>query len=61
MAEETQRLLETSNDDVILFSIHHLKLKLFKNPFSPLIIAILESTAQWERSLTFENIYKGLH
>lgn len=59
--EETQRLLETSNDDAILFSKHHLKLKLFKNPFSIPIIAILESTAQQERSLTFENIYKELH
>lgn len=59
--EETQRLLETSNDDVTLFSKHHLKLKLFKNPFSLPIIAILESTTQQERSLTFENIYKGLH
>lgn len=59
--DEVQRLLETSNDDAILFSKHHLKLKLFKNPFSPPIIAILESTAQQERSLTFENIHKGLH
>lgn len=59
--EETKRLLETSNDYVIFVSKHHLKLKLFKNLFSPPIIAILESTAQQERSLTFENIYKGLH
>lgn len=59
--EETKRLLETSDDYVILFSKHHLKLKLFKNLFSPPIIAILESTAQQERSLIFENIYKGLH
>lgn len=59
--EETQKLLETSDDDAILFSKHHLKLKLFKKTFSLPIIAILESTAQQERSLTFENIYKGLH
>lgn len=59
--EETKRLLETSDDYVILFSKHHLKLKLLKNLISPPIIAILESTAQQERSLIFENIYKGLH
>lgn len=56
--EKTKRLLETSNDNAILFPRQHFKIKLLKHLFSPPLIAILESTEQQERSLTFENNFK---
>lgn len=56
--EKTKRLLETSNDSFILFPKQHFKIKLFKYLFSPPLIAILESTEQQKRSLTFENNFK---
>lgn len=57
--KETLRLLETSNNNVIIFLKYHLKIKHFKNPFSPhrtAILRTLHSTREFSPLEVFKRI-----